>query len=146
MSMTRGRSGFTLLDVAFATIIMTIGTMFVGRYFATVYDRLSPRANGSGLRRYVVAEQCLRGEAEGLRLLTTIPADAGSCRLVAPAASTGFTLTVNQFRGPNSPDANNAELYYFDLGITSDTGATVAKLSISTLRSTTGGQDAKIGL
>ena len=43
-----------------------------------------------------MAEQMLRAEAEGLRILQAIPADAGSCRLVAPPTGSGFTLNITQ--------------------------------------------------
>jgi len=141
--MLRPRGGFGLIDVALATVIITTGTLAMGVYFRQVFDALSPRGSLGGIRRYVMAEQMLKAQAEGMRLLETVPGDEGANRLISPPNGLGFTLSIDQFRMPNAQ--LNEELYYFDLGI-QHSGATIATLSLSTLRRLTGDTNAKIGL
>lgn len=140
--MPRHRRGFGLLDVALATVIITTGTLFTGVYFREVFDALSPRGSDGGIRRYMMAEQMLKAQAEGLRLLETISTDEGANRLISPPNGLGFTLTIAQYKMPTQL---NEEMYYFDLGMQHG-GATVATLSMSTLRRLTGDTNAKIGL
>lgn len=125
----RPRDGFSLLDVALATVIITSGTMFMGAYFRNVYDRLDPRSTYGGIRSYLMSEQMLRAQAEGLRLLEEIPSDAGQCRLVTPP--TGYTLALTQYKMPTTE--TNETLYYFDMAVTPNT-ASISTISISTLR------------
>lgn len=127
----RPRDGFSLLDVALATVIITSGTLFMGAYFRNVYEKLDPRGSYGGIRRYLMAEQMLRAQAEGLRVLQDIPADAGQCRLITPPSGSGYTLSVTQYKMPTTE--TNETLYYFDLAMTQDTAA-VATISMSTLR------------
>lgn len=139
----RPRGGYSLLDVALATVIITTGTLFMGVYFRQVYDTLSPRGSLGGIRRYMLAEQMLKAQAEGLRLLDTISTDEGANRLISPPNGLGFTLTITQYRMPSTQ--TNEQMYYFDLGM-QNSGATIATLSMSTLRRTTGDTNVKIGI
>lgn len=125
------RRGFSLIDVALATVIITSGTMFMGAYFRNVYDKLDPRGAYGGIRRYLIAEQMLRAQAEGMRVLQDIPADAGQCRLITPPSGSGYTLALTQFKMPTTE--TNETLYYFDLAMTQDNAA-IATISMSTLR------------
>lgn len=127
----RPRAGFSLIDVALATVIITSGTLFMGAYFRNVYDKLDPRGSYGGIRRYLIAEQMLRAQAEGLRVLQDIPADSGQCRLITPPSGSGYTLALTQFKMPTTE--TNETLYYFDLAMTQDTAA-IATISMSTLR------------
>ena len=127
----RPRAGFSLIDVALATVIITSGTLFMGAYFRNVYDKLDPRGSYGGIRRYLIAEQMLRAQAEGLRILQDIPADSGQCRLITPPSGSGYTLALTQFKMPTTE--TNETLYYFDLAMTQDTAA-IATISMSTLR------------
>ncbi len=137
----RPRRGFSLIDVALATVIMTSGTLFMGAYFRNLYDKLDPRGSYGGLRRYIVAEQILRGEAEGLRVLKTIPNDAGSCEVVTPPGLYALEVDLSYV----SPVDANGKLNYMDLVVTYD-GQSVSTLSMSTLRPTGSTNDDKIGL
>ena len=125
----RPRGGFSLIDVALATVIVTSGTLFAGAYFRNVYEKLDPRSAYGGIRSYLMSEQMLRAQAEGLRLLQDIPDDAGMCRLVTPP--TGYTLALTQYKMPTTE--TNETLYYFDMAVTPNTQA-ISTLSISTLR------------
>src|SRR5687767_4253921 len=98
----RPREGFSLLDVALATVIITSGTLFMGAYFRNVYEKMDPRGSYGGIRRYVLAEQMLKAQAEGLRVLEEIPSDAGLCRLVTPPAGAGYTLAIQQYAMPTT--------------------------------------------
>jgi prepilin-type N-terminal cleavage/methylation domain-containing protein len=137
------RDGFTLIEVACAVIVLVVMLLGASVYFRNLFAQLDPRGPSGGLRRFLVAEQLLRAQAEGLRVLQTIPADAGSCRLVAPPAGTGFALSVEQSRV--EPVEVNAELYYMDVSVAHE-GKTVSTLSISTLRRKPEAIDEKIGL
>lgn len=139
----RPRGGFNLLDVALATVVMTTGVLFMGLYFRNVYDTLSPKGSLGGIRRYMMAEQMLKAQAEGLRLLETISTDEGANRLVSPPNGLGFTLNVTQSKMPSTQI--NEEMYYFDLSM-SHSGTTIAAISMSTLRRLTGDTNVKIGL
>lgn len=137
------RAGFTLIEVAFAVVVLVMMLLGASIYFRNLFVQLDPRGPSGGLRRFLVAEQLLRAQTEGLRVLPSIPADAGSCRLVAPPPGTGFALSIEQLRV--EPVEVNAELYYMDISVAHE-GKTVSTLSISTLRRKPEAIDEKIGL
>ncbi len=141
----RARRGFSLLDVMFAAVTIAMGMLFIGRFFSSVFEQLNPRGTIGGLRRYLMAEEMLRAQAEGLRILQVIPTDAGMCRLITPPVGLGFTFVVTPYIA-GSPGTDTAEkLHFFDLTMTHD-GQTVGTLGMSTLRSTVTNDLEKIGL
>ncbi|MEB3285185.1 MAG: hypothetical protein VKN33_07865 [Candidatus Sericytochromatia bacterium] len=137
------RAGFTLIEVAFAVIVLVMMLLAASVYFRNLFVQLDPRGPSGGLRRFFVAEQLLRAQAEGLRVLPSIPADAGACRLVAPPTGTGYALSIVQSRV--EPTEVNAELYYMDISVAHE-GQVVSQLSVSTLRRKPEAIDEKIGL
>ncbi|MEB3196730.1 MAG: prepilin-type N-terminal cleavage/methylation domain-containing protein [Candidatus Sericytochromatia bacterium] len=139
----RARKGFTLIEITLAVLVVAGGLMAVATYFRNAVSLIDPKGNTGGVRRYLMAEQILRAEAEGLRVLQDVPADAGACRLVAPPDDSGFVLGVTQRR--ETPTEANAELLYMDLSVTHQS-QTVATLTISTLRRKPASLDEKIGL
>lgn len=138
-----GRGGFTLIEVALAALLFVMSTTFAAVYFKNAFEALDPRGDAGGLRRYMMAEHMLRCQAEGLRVLQRVPADAGSCRVVAPPAGSGYTLGVTQHSV--SPTEAAETLYYFDFTVTRG-GKPVSTLSMSTLRRVPDTVDDKIGL
>ena len=137
------RPGFTLIEVALATVVLLAGTLFTALYFKNAFEVLDPRSEGGGLRRYLMAEHMLRCQAEGLRVLQAIPGDEGACRVVAPPTGSGYALGISQ-HGVTPTEADET-LYYFDLTV-SRGGEAVSTLSMSTLRRVPATADDKIGL
>jgi hypothetical protein len=140
----RGRRGMSLLDVALATVIATITTIVAAQFFRNIYEQLSPRSATAGLRKYILSEEMLRAQAEGLRTLRDIPLTDAQCKLLTEPPKMGYNLTIARSRGPSHP---SQELYYYDLVMTHQ-GQKIQELSMSTLRAigTKEGQDEKIGL
>lgn len=140
----KARRGFTLLDVAIATVVLTIGTLGASRFFTGLYDQLSPRGGQGGLRRYLLAEEMLRAQAEGLRALRDIPNTDVQCKLVTEPPGMGYSMTLTRTQAPAQP---TEQLHYYDL-VMSHQGQVIAQLSLSTVRAIGAlrGQDAKIGL
>lgn len=138
------RAAFTLLDVAIATVVLTIGTLGASRFFTGLYDQLSPKGGQGGLRRYLLAEEMLRAQAEGLRALRDIPVTDVQCKLVTEPPGMGYSMVINRTQAPAQP---HEQLYYFDL-VMSHQNQVISQLSLSTLRAIGDlrGQDAKIGL
>lgn len=138
------RLGFTLLDVAIATVVLTIGTLGASRFFTGLYDQLSPRGGQGGLRRYLLAEEMLRAQAEGLRSLREIPTTDVQCKLVTEPPGMGYSMILSRTQAPTQP---TEQLYYYDLTM-SHQGQVIAQLSLSTVRAIGDlrGQDEKIGL
>jgi hypothetical protein len=140
----RKRKGFSLIDVLLATVVLTIGTLGIGKFVNVVYDQLAPSGPTSGLRRYLLGEEMLRAQAEGLRALQNIPPTAGDCKLVTEPPGMGYMLSVQRLDGPLVP---TAQQYNWNVSISQD-GQTIGTISLSTVRAigTLGGLDAKIGL
>ena len=145
----RKRKGFSLLDVALAAVVLIVGTMGMGQFFNSIYAQLTPTGSWGGLRRYLLAEEMLRAQAEGLRVMQTIPASEASCKLITEPPGLGYNLTVDRTAGPTSA---TAEEYYYDISIaqgpTTSQQQTIGAISMSTVRAigTLGGTDGKIGL
>jgi hypothetical protein len=137
------RGGFTLVEVALSAIILVAGTVFAATYFTNALEALDPRGNVGGMRRYLMAEHMLRCQAEGLRVLQRVPADAGSCRVVSPPVGSNYALSVRQHAV--TPTEAAETLFYFDFTVTHG-GREVATLSTSTLRRIPDTVDDKIGL
>lgn len=141
------RRGMTLIDVALACVILSVGTIFLATYFTGVYEQLSPRGS-TGLRRYLLAEQMLKAQAEGLRLLRSIPIDPSLCKVITEPDGLNYDLTLT--RTGVTPAEPAEELYFYDLTmshtIPGGSAQAIGTLSMSTLRSLNGGQDEKIGL
>jgi hypothetical protein len=140
------RKGITLIDVTIAAVIMSVGTMFLATYFTNVYEQLSPRGS-TGLRRYLLAEQMLKAQAEALRVFNPMPSVAAS-KVITEPAGLGYSLGITRF--PVAPAQASEELLFHDLTMThtipGGAAQTIGVLSVSTLRSLNGGQDDKIGL
>lgn len=142
------RKGFTLLEVAIATVIVTVGTLGMSVFFKNIYEQLSPRGETGGLRRYMMAEEMLRTQAEGLRALRQIPHTLSQCKLITEPPNMGYSLTLARTNGPTQA---NEQLYYFDVQMDHSIGGSsrnIGTLSMSTLRSIGNmeGQNEKIGL
>lgn len=144
MFFNKRRKGFTLLDVALAAVIMTVGTLFMSKFFSNIYDQLSPRGTWGGLRRYLMAEEMLRAQAEGMRTLRFIPLTDSQCKLVTEPPGMGYNMQLTRFQGPDMP---NEQLYYYDITMDHN-GQRIGTLSMSTVRGTGAweGEDEKIGL
>lgn len=140
----RARSGMNLLDVALSTVIATTTTIVATQFFRGTYEQLSPLSANGGLRRYLLSEEMLRAQAEGLRTLRVIPPNDAQCKLLTEPPNSGYVLSLSRSRAPAQPEE---ELCYFDLVMTHN-GQQIHTLSMSTLRSigTKEGQDEKIGL
>lgn len=140
----RKRKGFSLIDVVLATVVLTIGTLGMGKFFDVVFNDLSPTGPTAGLRRYLLGEEMLRAQAEGLRALQNIPPTAGDCKLVTEPPGLGYMLSVQRLDGPV---VQTEQQYYWNVSITQN-GQTIGTISLSTVRAigTLGGLDAKIGL
>lgn len=140
----RGRPGMSLIDVALATVIMTTTTVISAQFFRNVYEQLSPRSAQAGLRRYLLSEEMLRAQAEGLRTLRQIPLTEAQCKLLTEPPNMGYNLMLTRSRGPEHP---SQQLYYYDLVMVHN-GQRIQQISMSTLRGigTKEGQDEKIGL
>lgn len=141
------RKGISLIDVTLAAVILSIGTLGLATYFTNVYEQLSPRGS-TGLRRYLLSEQMLKAQAEGLRVLNPIPASASACKLITEPPGLGYSLGLTRFAV--TPAEAGEELFFYDMTMThtvpGGTAQTIGTLSMSTLRSLNGGQDDKIGL
>lgn len=150
------RRGFSLLDVALAAVVLIIGTMGMGKFYNSIYSQLTPTGSWGGLRRYLIAEEMLRAQAEGLRVLHDIPITANECKLVTEPPNLGYSLVVNRTSGPPDP---NEQMYYFDIDVfqapldpsthlVTTNPQQIGSLSMSTVRAigTLGGTDGKIGL
>lgn len=140
----RPRAGLTLLDVALATVIATSTTVVTAQFFRNIYEQLAPRSTSAGLRRYLLSEEMLRAQAEGLRTLRQIPLTETQCKLLTEPPKMGYNLTITRTSGPPHADQ---QLYYYDLVMTHN-GQRIQAISMSTLRciGTKEGQDEKIGL
>lgn len=146
------RRGFTLIEVMLACAIVAVGVLAMAPFYKNVYEQIVPRGEWGGLRRYMIAEEMLKAEAEGLRVLRYIPQLVEDCELVTPPAGTTYDLNISRTLADPAP-RTDLQLYYYDLEMRHH-GQSVATLSVSTLRSTwldpdgrevTGGDD-KLGL
>lgn len=140
------RRGFTLLDVALAAVILIVGTMAMGRFFNSIYTQLSPKGDWGGLRRYLLAEEMLRAQAEGLRVLHDIPLTDVQCKLINEPAGMGYAMTITRTQAPAQL---TEQMYYYDIVVTQgQNNQKIGTLSMSTVRAigSLGGQDEKIGL
>ncbi|HEY9724145.1 MAG TPA: hypothetical protein V6D47_19240 [Oscillatoriaceae cyanobacterium] len=137
------RRGFTLLEVAFAAVLLIVGTLFMGLYFGNVYSQLNPHDAWGGLRTYMLSNEMLKAQAEGLRVLHDIPLQDSQCKLITEPPGLGFSLSISRSMTQTSTE----QLYYYDLTMQNQ-GHTIGQLSLSTLRSVgiMEGQDGKIGL
>ena len=108
---------------------------------------LTHRIATASPRRYLIAEQMLKAQAEGLRVLNPIPAVA-ACKVISEPSGLGYDMQLTRY-AVNPPEATE-ELFFFDLTMNHTVPGyapqAISTLSISTLRSLTGGQDEKIGL
>lgn len=139
--MTR-REGFTLIEVLLATVILAIGLMGISAFYSRELDALSPSNGQGGLRRYLLAEEMLKANAEGLRATQYVWQDTSKCVLVTPPTGSGYTIT-DSF--PATSVTGTQQYLLHDLTVT-QSGSTVAQLTITTLRNFSGGSDVKIGL
>lgn len=143
------RRGFTLVEVALAAIVLTVGIVAATRAFPVLYDHLLPH-EGGGLRRHLIAEDMLTGQAEGLRALRVVSPVLSSNRLVTPGMG-AFQLELTQSAQPvvdyfgTDGAASLQQHLFFELTVTRN-GETAGTLTLSTLRSLVVGQDEKIGL
>lgn len=136
------RAGFSLVDVALATVVIALGTLGASRFFTGVYEELSPQANGGGLRRYIMAETLLKAQAEAMRATQYMPATAADAKLVTEPPNAGFTLSISV---PTDVSTTYMQYTFYDMSVT-DQNNTIAQLTVSCLRAFSGGVDAKIGL
>lgn len=133
------RPGFSFLDVALATVIISVGTLFAGQFMRGIFDVLDPKGSSGGLRRELMVTELLQAQAEALRAVRVVPTDAGSARLVSPPEGSGYTVTVvPRLVSPTSP-----QLMYYDISV-SHGGRVQGSLTVSTLRGA-GDPDEKIG-
>lgn len=145
------RRGFTLIEVTFATVVFTIGILLATRFVTSIYQQLMPAGDWSGLRRYMLAEELLATQAEGLRALRVISPVADSNKLVAGPPGSRYALGLTLSTAPvvahfgTTGAHSHQQLYYVDLTVTHN-GQAVGALTVSTLRSQVLGQDEKIGL
>lgn len=136
------RPGFSLVDVALATVILSIGLVGASGFFTSVYAELSPQANGGGLRRYLMAEMLLKSQAEAMRATRFLAATPAEAKLVTEPAGCGLALNL----AVSSNDTTAALQYTtYDLTVT-DQNATIGTLSVSALRAYSGGVNGKVGL
>ena len=99
-----------------------------------------------GLRRYLLAEEMLRAQAEGLRVLHDIPLTDVQCKLVTEPPGMGYAMTITR---TEAPAQLTEQMYYYDIVITQGANnQKIGTLSMSTVRAigSLGGQDEKIGL
>ena len=147
----RCRPGFTLVEVALAAVVIMVGSIGAYKVLGLLYEQLAPGGEFGGLRGYMVAEQLLQAQAEGLRVLQTISPVAASNKLVRERPAGGFLLEVLMpaealvRHGAPGDAVAGVQLAYFDL-VAKHRGRVVGVLSLSTLRSTVPGQPEKIGL
>lgn len=145
------RHGFTLIEVSFATIVLTLGILLATRFVTAIYQQLMPAGDWSGLRRYMLAEELLTTQAEGLRALRVISPVPASNRLVSGPPGSRYQLGLTLSTAPvvaafgTTGESAHQQLYYVDLTVTHN-GQTVGALTLSTLRSQVLGQHEKIGL
>lgn len=136
------RAGVTFIDVALASVILMIGVLGTSSFFVNTYEQLSPRGDEGGLRRFLLAEQMLTAQAEGLRVLRVIPVDSvNDLKLVREPVGSKFVLNVQ----PTIVTNTTLQYVYYDLVVTNSTNV-VGRLSMSTLRSAEVSQDEKIGI
>jgi hypothetical protein len=138
------RPGVGLLDVALAAVLLIVGTLFTSQFFTTIFDELAPRGETNGLRRYLLAEEMLRAQAEGLRAMRTIPVTDAACKLVTEPPGQNYRLDVSRMAGPA---ASTQQLQFFKLEIQQN-NQRIGTLSMSTVRALGAweGEDGKIGL
>ena len=137
-----GRRGFTLIEVLLASVVLTIGLLGISAFYSHELDALNPANGQGGLRRYLLAEEMLKANAEGLRATQYIWQDTGKCTLVTPPSGSGFSIS-DSF--PATRVTGTQQYLIHDLTVT-QSGSTVAQLTITTLRNFSGGSDVKIGL
>lgn len=135
----RARRGFTLIEVALATVVLTVGILFASTFFTNVYEQLSPKGEYGGLRRYILAEQMLMAQAEAMRATKHI--NPGTAKLVTEPAGSGYDLRVRMTQ--NGSNARQ-DYYFYDLEMRHG-NQVIGTLSLSTLRRKDG-KDAKVGL
>lgn len=150
-SKASGRPGLTLIEVAMATVVLTVGTVAATRVMASLSEELAPFGPWGGLRRHLVAEEMLQAQAEGLRALRTISPVADSDRVVVAPAGTSYVLGLTLSQAPvlaafGTDGGATRQQYYFMDVVVKHQGQAVGALTLSTLRSTIGGQHEKIGL
>lgn len=145
------RVGFTFVEVMFATMIAAVGIVGTYQLFTTLYEQLAPSGPWGGLRRYIRAEELLRAQAEGLRVLRTISPVPASNLVVRVAPASGYAIDLALTQDPvlrrHGTDGHAAfqQFFYQDVTVR-HRGQAIGTLSLSTLRSEVSGQDEKIGL
>ncbi|MDB5100475.1 MAG: hypothetical protein JWM80_4896 [Cyanobacteria bacterium RYN_339] len=137
-----GRPGYSLIDVALASVIVAVGMMGASRFFTSVYADLSPQANGGGLRRYIMAEGLMKAQAEAMRATRFLAATPAEAKLVMEPAKCGLVLNVTVSSVDTTPALQYAT---YDLVVT-DQNSTIGTLSISCLRALSGSINGKVGL
>jgi hypothetical protein len=144
MRQFRRRKGFTLVDVALAIVILSLGVLGSSRFFTSVYEELSPQANGGGLRRFILAETALKAQAEALRAtqFTWPDNSTGQVMMVTMPPNSGLTFNLTMGVPITMP---TTQYLFYDFEVR-DQGRVIATLSMSTLRAFSGGLNAKIGL
>lgn len=135
---TARRRGFTLIEVTLATVILIVGLLFSSLFFTNVYDQLSPKGEYGGLRRYLLAEQMLKAQAEGMRATERI--NPVYIKLVTEPAGSNYDLNVDLMESEVNA---TAQYIIWDLEM-NHKGQNIATLTMSTLRRRDG-NDAKIG-
>jgi hypothetical protein len=167
------RKGMTFLEVVLGVSVLTVGLLGISVLFGSVFDQLTPKTGG--LRRYLLAEEILKAQAEALRtkqylFTTTFSASILFNPLCYPASLTfdsptfrpstlkfileppgwPYRLTIgtpiNQTF--NTPAGAPCQYMFDDISVTPgpQTAGVLGTLSLSTLRYAVGGTDGKIGL
>lgn len=147
MKQLKRRRGFTLIEVALATVVLTIGILFCSTFFTNVYEQLSPRGDHGGLRRYLIAEQMLKAQAEAMRATKQI--NPIYIKMVTEPVGSAYDMDVDLI---NDGSDATSQYHVYDLTVKNhvktisgtDTQI-IGTLTVSTLRRKDG-KDDKIGL
>lgn len=143
---SKKRQGITLIEVTLATVVLVVGLMGISSFFSTIWSQLSPQDGDGGLRRYLLAEEMAKSNAEALRGTRYIweqpTGEATRSEFVEPPPNSDYDMVVEQ-----AAVASNATEQYviFDIDVNHNADE-VAGLSMSTLRNYAGGADVRIGL
>ena len=142
----RKRKGMTLIEVALATVVLVVGLMGISSFFSNIWTQLSPQDGEGGLRRYLLAEEMAKANAEALRgtrfVFEDMDATAGASTLIDPPPNSDYEMDVTQ----EAVSSNATEQYIlFDIDVMHKDDE-VTGLTMSTLRNYSGGASVRIGL
>lgn len=140
------RKGITLIEVTLATVVLVVGMMGISAFFSNIWGQLSPQDGEGGLRRYLLAEEMAKSNAEALRgtryVWEDTDGDAEQSELITPPPNSNYDMEVTQ----EAVASNATEQYIlFDIDVKHRTDE-VGGLTMSTLRNYSGGADVRIGL